>query len=89
MRYRSREEIFASILAAAGSGGRMTLTKMMFHSYLTRTQVLEYSNILIENGFLEYDRIDKTFRTTHDGFKFLKLHNELSDIQKEPRPLNA
>jgi predicted transcriptional regulator len=91
MRYRSREEIFASILNAAGSGRRMTLTKLIFNSYLTHPQALEYSVTLIEKGFLEYDRLDKVFRTTPNGFKFLELHNEISQIfkiQKELEPLN-
>jgi predicted transcriptional regulator len=90
MRYRGREEIFASILNAAGSGRRMTLTKMIFNCYLTHTQVIDYSKNLIKRGFLEYDHLERTFRTTPDGFKFLELQNEMSDmikIQEELDPM--
>jgi len=80
MRLRDREEIFASILAIAGSGDGTRLTKIMFSSYLTHFQILEYSKTLIERGFLEYDKTDKTFNTTPSGFKFLELHNEMSQI---------
>jgi predicted transcriptional regulator len=80
MRYRSRDEIFASILDAAGSGGRMTLTKLMFSCGLSRVQVLEHSRTLIENGLLEYDTLDRIFRTRPSGFRFLTLHTELSEI---------
>ena len=58
MRLRDREEINASILTTAGSGYGAKLTKLMFSSYLTHSQVLEYSKTLIERGFLEYDKID-------------------------------
>jgi predicted transcriptional regulator len=92
MRLRDREEIYASILSTAGSGGGARLTKIMFSSYLTHTQVLQYSKTLIESGFLEYDKIDKIFRTTPTGFKFLELHNEMSEIiknQEELEPLKV
>ena len=55
MRYRSREEIFASILDVTGSGAGITRSKIMFGSYLTYSQVVEYSKILIQRGLLEYD----------------------------------
>ncbi len=91
MRLRDREEIFASILANAGSGGGARLTRLMFSSYLTHTQVLEHSKTLIEYGFLEYEKIDKTFNSTPRGFKFLELYNEMSQIinvQQEIEPSN-
>ena len=80
MRLRDREEINASILTTAGSGCGATLTKLMFSSYLTHSQVLQYSKTLIERGFLEYDKIDKVFKTTPFGFRFLELHGEMSQI---------
>ncbi len=82
MRLRDREEIFASILVCTGSGDGISLTKIMFNSYLTYFQILEYSKTLIERGFLEYDKTDKTFNTTPSGFKFLELYNEMSQIIK-------
>ena len=53
MRLRDRDEINASILTTAGSGYGAKLTKLMFSSYLTHSQVLGYSKTLIERGFLE------------------------------------
>jgi predicted transcriptional regulator len=82
MSLRDREEIYASILSTAGYGGGARLTRIMFSSYLTHSQVLEYSKTLLERGFLEYDKIDKVFKTTPTGFKFLELHNEMSQIIK-------
>jgi predicted transcriptional regulator len=80
VRLRDREEINASILTTAGSGYGAKLTKLMFSSYLTHSQVLQYSKTLIEHGFLEYDKIDKVYKTTPFGFRFLELHGEMSLI---------
>jgi predicted transcriptional regulator len=82
MAYRSREEIFASILSTAGSGAGITRSKIMFGSYLTYAQVVEYSKLLIERGLLEYDPINRTFRTTSSGFTFIQLHNEMNQMIK-------
>jgi predicted transcriptional regulator len=80
LKLRDREEIFASILMTSGSGGGARITKIMFSSFLTHTQVLEYSELLIGRGFLEYDKFNKTFRTTTSGFEFLHLYDEMSQI---------
>lgn len=82
MAYRSREEIFASILSTAGSGAGITRSKIMFGSYLTYAQVVEYSKLLIERGLLEYDPINRTFKTTTSGFTFIQLHNEMNQMIK-------
>ena len=82
MAYRSREEIFASILGTAGSGAGVTRSKIMFGSYLTYAQVVEYSKILIERGLLEYDPLERTFRTTPSGFTFIQLQNEINQMIK-------
>jgi predicted transcriptional regulator len=80
--YRSREEIFASILSTAGSGTATTRSKIMFGSYLTYAQVVEYTKMLIQRGLLEYDAINRTFRTTPSGFTFIQLHYEISQMIK-------
>ena len=82
MPYRSREEIFASILGTAGSGAGVTRSKIMFGSYLTYAQVMEYSKMLIERGLLQYDPLDRTFKTTPRGFAFIQLHDEMSQMIK-------
>ena len=86
MAYRSREEIFASILDIAGSGDGITRSKIMFGSYLTHAQVVEYSKILIQRGLLEHDPIDRTYKTTPSGFTFLQLQNELNQMIKISNP---
>ena len=80
MPYRSREEIFASILDTTGSEAGITRSKIMFGSYLTYAQVVEYSKMLIERGLLEYDPINRTFKTTSSGFTFIQIHNEMNQM---------
>lgn len=88
MKSRDKEEIFASILMTSGSGGGARITKIMFSSFLTHTQVLEYSKLLIGRGFLEYDKFNKTFRTT-SGFEFLHLYDEMNQIINIQRNSNS
>ena len=68
--------------STAGSGAGITRSKIMFGSYLTYAQVLEYSKMLIERGLLEYDPINRTFKTTSSGFTFIQLHNEMNQMIK-------
>lgn len=82
MGYRTREEIFASILDIAGSGSGITRSKIMFGSYLTYAQVVEYSKILIQRDLLEYDPINRTYKTTTSGFTYMQLQNELNQMIK-------
>lgn len=80
LKSRDREEIFASILTTTGSGEGARITRIMFSSFLTHTQALVYTRLLIEHGFLYYDNINKTFGTTSSGFKFLQLYDEMREI---------
>jgi predicted transcriptional regulator len=82
MAYRTREEIFASILDIAGSGAGITRSKIMFGSYLTYAQVVEYSKILIQRGLLEFDPINRIYKTAPSGFTYIKLQNELNQMIK-------
>ncbi|HEY7696096.1 MAG TPA: winged helix-turn-helix domain-containing protein [Nitrososphaeraceae archaeon] len=82
MAYRTREEIFASILDVAGSGAGITRSKIMFGSYLTYAQVVEYSKILIQRGLLEFDPINRTYKTSPSGFTYIQLQNELNQLVK-------
>jgi predicted transcriptional regulator len=80
MRYRTRDEIYASFLNAAGSGKRMTLNKLVFHCYIPHSTAIKSTATLVQSGLLEFDRLDRVFRTTDKGFKYLQIHNEMSEI---------
>ena len=76
---RDRDEIIVSILNTTGTGGARK-TKIMYSSYLSYSQVVQYLKNLIEKGFLEYNNKDKTFSTTPKGFAFLKLHEKIDEM---------
>jgi predicted transcriptional regulator len=83
IKLRDRDDIFASILTIAGSGGARK-TKIMYSSYLSYSQVVQYLKTLIEKDFLEYGIKDKTFRTTPKGFRFLQIHERIDEMLRIP-----
>lgn len=76
MKPRDKNEIFASILNTASTGD-VRLTKIMYSSFLSYTQVVEYLQSLVEMQFLDYNVVAKSYRITVKGFKFLQLHEKM------------
>jgi predicted transcriptional regulator len=58
----------------------MTLNKLIFNCYIPHSAAIRSTAILVQSGLLEFDRLDRVFRTTDKGFKYLELHNEMSEI---------
>ena len=83
MKYRSRSEIVGLILDSA-NGGRATKTKLMYKAYLSFNQLREYLALLVENGLMEYEEGNHTYRTTEKGMRVLQLQNKMDEIS----PLN-
>ena len=76
MKPRDKNEIFASILNTASTGD-VRLTKIMYSSFLSYTQVVEYLQSLVEMQFLDYNEVAKSYRITVKGLKFLQLHEKM------------
>jgi predicted transcriptional regulator len=76
MKPRDKNEIFASILNTASTGD-VRLTKIMYSSFLSYTQVVEYLQSLVEMQFLDYNLVAKSYRITVKGLKFLQLHEKM------------
>ena len=79
MKYRDRDEIFTCIIHTAGLNGAR-ITKIMYSSFLSYTQVLGYLTTLVEMGFLKYDRADKLFKVTSKGVRYLSIREKLCEI---------
>lgn len=79
MKYRDRDEIFTCILNTTGLNGAR-ITKIMYSSFLSYTQVLGYLTTLVENGFLKYDKADKLFNVTSKGIRYLSMREKLCEI---------
>ena len=76
MKPRDKNEIFASILNTASTGD-VRLTKIMYSSFLSYTQVVEYLQSLVEMQLLDYNVVAKSYRITVKGLKFLQLHEKM------------
>ena len=85
MRIRDRNEIISSILQSvvnpkADDGIRRT--RIMYNSFLSYSMVTHYLKLLSENGSLEYDELNKTYRITEAGKRVLELHNKIIEMLK-------
>ena len=76
------------ILESARSG--LTKTKIMYKSYLSYEQVIQYLEYLTMNDLLVFDEKSKLYTTSERGLKVLHLQEEIKDIapgilEYEPR----
>lgn len=72
MKYRSRMDIAAAILATAKDGTMKT--HIMYRAFLSVTQLNEYLALLLGSELLEYNREDRMYATTEKGEKFLQMY---------------
>jgi len=78
MKNRSRTEIAADILMAAKEG--IAKTKLMYTTFISYTQLKEYSAVLEEKGLLKFDQTSASFRTTPKGHEYLDMIYRLNEI---------
>jgi len=81
MKYRSKIDIFASILAVASEDG-IRLTKLMYLTFTSYAQIKHFLKLLIDNGMLEYDKPGQVYKTTKKGFQFLELYKQMEELVK-------
>jgi predicted transcriptional regulator len=80
-RNRGRTEIIRDILQSTRDeslGARKT--KIMYKTFLSYGQASGYLNVLINNGLLEHDLVNQSFRITKKGVGFLRLCDQLSNL---------
>ena len=78
MKYRSRNEIIEKILQEAQEP--MTLTKIMYKSYLSYRQVKEYISYLVKYDLLELNDKTSEYKTTSKGMQFLKNSQNIQNL---------
>ena len=79
MKYRGRDEIIGLLLNAANGGGA-TKTKLMYRAFISFNQLREYLLLLVENGLIQYEEGEHTYRTTEKGIRFLHLRNKIGEV---------
>jgi predicted transcriptional regulator len=67
----------------------MTLNKLVFYCYVPHSAAVKSTAILVQQGLLQFDRLDRTFHTTDKGFKYLHLHNEMNKVFELEEPLRV
>ena len=52
----------------------------MFNTYLSYDLTKEYLLLLLENGLIDYQKGERTFKTTEKGIHFLNIHNNFRQL---------
>jgi predicted transcriptional regulator len=83
MKYRSMNEIFASILCSVAENDGLGFTKIMYSCYLSYGQVTRFLQFAKENDFLVHDNNMGLFKITDKGLQFLELYGKMDNLHKE------
>ena len=86
MKYRSRTDIFASILESVNNPKGVGITTIMYKSFLSHYQLKKYLSIMLENELIKLESEEHLYNITEKGVRFLELFsniNALIDTTKE------
>jgi predicted transcriptional regulator len=81
VKYRRRDEIIRSILDST-TGDGSTKTRIMYSSFLSYPQLIEYLSYLIDHSLIVHDNSAKIYRITAKGLKLLNICNEIEEMVK-------
>ncbi len=81
MKHRSKEEITALVLEAIVNTDRPTQTMIMYKAYLTHVQLKEFLASLMEQGIIEYNKLERIYTITEKGMHFLEVYNQFNQLQ--------
>jgi predicted transcriptional regulator len=73
-------DIISKILQVANGG--ITKTKLMYHAFLSYTQLQDYLMVLTQNDLISYDLNTRTFKTTEKGLRFIEIYNQMDELIK-------
>lgn len=84
-KYRSRDDIFATILTVA-SEKEASQTHIMYGAFLSFHQLREYVPFLLINGLLiKQQQQQPTYKVTEKGMHFLRLYGQLTGMIAEDK----
>jgi len=78
MQNRQKDEMVRDILAVSNGGA--TITQIMFKAYMSHGQAKSYIGELIEKGFLEFDSIERKYRTAPKGIEYLQAAEKITEM---------
>ena len=79
MKYRSRGEIVSNILRVVANG-KATKTRLMYGAYLSYTQIEEYLDYVLQQGFISQIPDTNLYQLTEKGMQYLNLSDEMSQL---------
>ena len=62
------------------SNGGATISQIMFKAYTSHAQAKSYLGELIRSAFLEYDPLDRKYRTTSKGLGYLQAADRMAEM---------
>ena len=86
MKYRSRTDIFASILESVNNMDGAGITTIMYKSFLSHYQLKKYMAIMLKNDLIRFEEERRIYKITDKGVRFLQLFihmNELVGVNKD------
>jgi predicted transcriptional regulator len=86
MKYRSRTDIFASILESVNNMDGAGITTIMYKSFLSHYQLKKYMAIMLKNDLIRFEEERRIYKITDKGVRFLQLFihmNELFGVNKD------
>lgn len=78
MRNRSRNDLYWQILESARNG--IGKTKIMYHAYLSYTQLKEYLIELEQRELIEFNPSNQIYKTTTKGLAFLQAYSKMDQL---------
>lgn len=85
MKNRTRNDIIADILKVCNADSEATKSKIMYKVFLSWSQAIAYTNLLVQNGLLQNDQQNKTFKLTDMGRVWLNAFNKVPVIVETVR----
>jgi predicted transcriptional regulator len=75
--YRSRIDIYCTLLDLTATQEKIRKTKLMYASRLSHTNTTSCLEELTKSNLLEFDNHEKTYKISPKGQRFLELYKEM------------
>ena len=75
---RQKDELARDILTVTNGG--TIISQIMFKAYLSHSQAKSYLGELIQKSLVEYDSLERKYRTTPKGLAYLQAMDSMSDM---------
>jgi predicted transcriptional regulator len=78
--HRTKTEILIQFLQTACVHNGISITHLMYNTFVPHRQVKENLGLLVQNELVNYDIASRTYKTTEKGKEALDLYGELQQL---------